>query len=651
MLKFFRKYNKLILVVGGSILMVLFLLPAGAGRMLGAGMSTTVARIDGRAVTHGERIEYAKKMQVIGVLAPELLDLTGVQSSNTDHWMLLVESARRAGLVGGPRDGIAFIPEMAEHAVDWNTYLVSLQDPQTAAQRRANRPQFVQQRIEIFNASRQQLIGTSESEFFVDTALAEARGVFRLLELNNTSTIFSTRAAVELGKRLADTALVSYASVPAGSLTASMEVTPEELEAHFEEYKAVDPAQNPLGIGYLQQDKIDVEWLTIDRIALESRLPLDPIEVNKYWRQNQDLFPGAFDSVRVRVEVAYRRQRADSVIARINDLIRRRLHASTASLPGGRYKELPADWDTRKPSLSDMARELESRVVEEFNLAAGLPVVTHAGPAHRQTLMQLQALEGIGRAYMRLGEGMAIDFPQLSLSVRELAGESRFAVQQGLVHGPMQSNNGSQYYFRVTAVRPSSPPDSLAEVREKTLADVRILRGMERLEDTKDEYVQRALSQGLEIVAGSVLGGSYVPDVEVTRQTVRHAGTREQFPLLDNPTFRDAVMDVAQRLDPTKVGDELNAADRTLAVAVPEAKSLLVVQIERYRPLTAERFRELAIQIRVLANAELIAGEPFETYTFDTLSKRLKFEIVGGSEDSESSSRRDEPDTEPAGQG
>lgn len=634
MLKFFRKYNKIILVVGGSILMVLFLLPAGMSRMLGGGgLTSAAARVGGRTVTLGEYNDTGRRLQFVNAIAPELLQLTGVESNNSEHWLLLTEAARRSGLVGGPSDGEGFIPQMAETAVEWTIFLLTQQNPESATRLRAQRDQAVQRQAEYMQSVRSQAIEGGSAEF-VDTTLAQARGVLRLLELNNTASLFSTRAAISLAKRLGDSASVTFASIPAGGLTASMELSEEELQEHFEKYKAVDAATDPYGIGYLQPDQVGIEWLTIDRIAIESRLPLDPIEVNKFWRQNRTRFPNDFEASRVAVETAFRTERANTVFDRLNDLIRRKLHASTASLGTGRYKDLPEDWASRGPTFEEIASELETRIAAEFNLGAGLRVLNVGGPLERQSVDQLRSLASIGQSSLRINDNSAIPFADYVMSVRELAGENRFNVQQGLVYGPLVNAGRSQFYFRINSVRPSGPPDSLAEVRTRVIPDLRILRGMQMLEEQADEYRARAISQGIASLA-DVPGAGYVTSVLVTRQTVRHETTQETFSMLNVPEFRDAVMDAAEKLDPTRPATELPVEERVVATTVPSAKSLVVVEIQRFRPLTAERFREISVPVRYLANTIETAGDPFDAYTFESLAARLDFQRLSRADDDE----------------
>ncbi|PKL33705.1 MAG: hypothetical protein CVV40_00460, partial [Planctomycetes bacterium HGW-Planctomycetes-2] len=424
MLKFFRRYNKIILVVGGSILMVLFLLPTGMNRILGAGTGATEATLDGRSVTRGEMIEAARDLQIVAQFTPALIEILGLDNRNADHWFLLTQCAARAGLVGGPADGHEFITRMAETTYQWRLLQAGQFDPQLAAQYRTQREAIVQNLISSTESARDQYLATSPNPESLDRALAHAYGVFRLLELNTTAEVYSTNDAIDLAKRIFDTATISYAAIPAGTVGIEIEPTTEDLQAHFEEYKAIDRATDPMGVGYLMPNLVDVEWLTMDRAAAEARLTLDPIEVNKYWRQNRDFFPGEFAEAQPEVEKAFRRVRSDALFARINELIRRRLHSSTASLPQqGKFKVLPADWETTRPALDTLAREVSEAVAPEFGLGPGQELMTVGGPLRKISAENLQLITGIGQSKHIINSSTSVTFAQYAFNVRELGGD------------------------------------------------------------------------------------------------------------------------------------------------------------------------------------------------------------------------------------
>ena len=99
MLKFLRKYNKFILVIGGSLLMVAFLAPQ-AIQQIGKIQNRTVATMDGRNVKERELFEAASELRAVNALggtggtATALLNLSQGSGSDADlHWYLLPKEA------------------------------------------------------------------------------------------------------------------------------------------------------------------------------------------------------------------------------------------------------------------------------------------------------------------------------------------------------------------------------------------------------------------------------------------------------------------------------------------------------------------------------------------------------------------------------
>ncbi len=103
MLKFLRKYDKWILAVGGSLLMVAFLLPQALQQLGQSGGERVVATFAGGTVTAQERIDANTRVRFLASAAGPVLAQLGVNEA--DHWVMLVDEARRGGFIGGPETG------------------------------------------------------------------------------------------------------------------------------------------------------------------------------------------------------------------------------------------------------------------------------------------------------------------------------------------------------------------------------------------------------------------------------------------------------------------------------------------------------------------------------------------------------------------
>lgn len=193
MTKTLRKYQKWILVVGGSLLMVTFLV---SGPMRGFGKDPsgrTYATLGGKDVTAGDYDMSRSHFDVLREAARPAMALLGIE--NSDHWFLLVHEAKAGGFVGHAGDGRDFIPELAEMCVevieqgDMRTRFELMQKPEL---RKEYVGSFVQ-RLESAGARDRHSVAYTREGF--ELALAELRGVYRMLAADNGAVRLSERAA------------------------------------------------------------------------------------------------------------------------------------------------------------------------------------------------------------------------------------------------------------------------------------------------------------------------------------------------------------------------------------------------------------------------------------------------------------------------
>lgn len=609
MLKFLRRYNKAILMVGGSFLMVLFLLPSTTRQLGQSALARAVAYMDGQKVTITDVQEAVRELQMLEAFNPGLVKGLGIER-NPEHWLLLVHEARRAGFIGGPKEARKDLPA---NVID--------------------------------------MLRASASESRIDQMLANLRGVLRLVSSSSTASLFSSRESIELGHRMLDTATINVVLVPASKIGDTLPPPDEAtLAAHFEKYRDVDPTKpESLGLGYRRPDAVQIEWLTIDRSSIESAFTPDPIEVNKYWRQNQAKFSGDFATAKPQVESEFKKSQIDQTMTRVVDVLKRELFKSTAGLPAdGAYKTLPADWASKMPAFSTLSSLADAELRKQFpSLAQGPTAVASDGTWRSGT--DLSRLPNVGFSFLEQGNGSRIMFSQLALMTRELDGPPLAGIQNNMVYGPLKDFRGSYHYFRVLASRKAGPPASLDEVRDAVTRDVRVTMGLEKLKSEADQYRERAIADGLDALATST-GNVVRTGVEVTGQMVRATvGGQAADPTLDSPEVRDAVMALAGKLDPKVDATTLDPATRTLAVPSQKARGLVVAQVIRFRPMTAELFRTSASAIAEYASREYNAEGIVKAFSFERLSERHDFKEVEGTKKAKTPEESEKPAPAPLG--
>lgn len=633
MLKFFRKYNKIILVFGGTILMVLFLLPSGMSSLMGGGRGATVARMDGRKISFADIQHAGAELQLVTGLLRESSILLGIDPRDPAAWIARTHEAEMAGLVGGPQDGRAFLAEAATFLFDWNLLVVQARFGLNNAQ------QLLDRREEILRdlyASNQQLFNAATAGMTVEQAelaLARAFGIYRMVQASNPSSILSRPEALRIAKNALDTVTVGTVIIP-GSKIASELPEPDEsrILEHFEKYRSVDRTSNPEGIGYLRPPAAVVEWLTIDRQGISDRLVLDPIEMNKYWRQNRARFPAEFAEARASVEIAYRAEQTQRALDRAAEVLRREIFRSTDGLPGNsRSKTLPENWAQRMPTLESLVTIVEQDLAKTFQLN-DLPrsIVRASGRSAWLDSSALAQAPGIGQSSYAAGRDNQVPFANLVLAAQELGGDEAFGIQQGLIYGPLlNQSNGNAFYFRILETRREGPPESVDSVREQVVNNIKLLDALERLRTETEVYRERAVADGLSILAGSY-GVSAQWGTQVTGNSVIDAGVSFADPRLNVPEFRTAVLDAARKLDPTQSTLAPDDPNRVIAMVLPTARGLVVAQIQRWRPATIEEYRDSSIRIRSLSVQRDPETNPLRNFEPETVAKRVGLKDIAG---------------------
>ncbi len=106
MVKVLRKYNKYILVVGGSLLMVAFLMPTAINELRTDPMKQVVAHIGDDGVRQRELFDAETNFRAVKTVMPAFLfGAIGTPIVDGAHWYLLAREARAGGFVGGEQDG------------------------------------------------------------------------------------------------------------------------------------------------------------------------------------------------------------------------------------------------------------------------------------------------------------------------------------------------------------------------------------------------------------------------------------------------------------------------------------------------------------------------------------------------------------------
>lgn len=657
MLKWLRKYNTWIMVVAGSLLMVTFLL-VEALQGLGQGSPrTAVLVVDGEKISAEKldkaRLEYAAVGEASGLSSG---GLRGFGIEDGTHWLLLTREAEAAGLVGGPADGERFIPVLAQQIVQARAFMM-----RDAAQMQQ---MLETQRTIIENAVEQVAGGPSRLDRDqVLTGLSKLQGVFRLRRSYQRVPRLSDRRLVSEFRELEDSAAVDYVFVPAERELRNVErPTDAQIAAHFEQYKDVkasDAAEsdqsdeqlkdNPFGFGYRLADRLKLEYLIVSRKAAESAVSPDLVEVQKRFRRK---YPDAqmpegvtADQELALIEAEVKAEQADRVMRAAEQAIRAEFDRALRNLPqSGVYRRLPEDWSQSRPSLPAMRDLVVTRVQESTGAKIEPPVVQIRGEWATQS--DVAKLDQIGNSFVMRGP-RGVPFTEIAMSVRELAGDSSIPLQVGVLGEPMTTRSGDRVFFVITDARKASPPESIDLVQTQVVSDLMRLEAFNRLSANMDELRSQAVQGGLESLsikpedAASMGGVVLAADLPVNKATVRRdfiGGTAPNLNDVDHPPFRNAVLESAKNLDPTKALDDASAQDRFAAAAIPASLGIGIAKITGLNPVTAERLRVQQARAVEQVTRELMGlSADNDPFSLKSLRARLKVEDLRKGDDRDQS--------------
>ncbi len=653
MLKAIRKYNKLILGVGGTLLLIAFLMPQAIQQLGQASQGKTVGTMGGHKITLAEHDRATRELKAVEDFYGELsafgvgYPLGGLdRDEKVAHWMLLTHEAEQAGMVGGADEGAQLLPLFAQQIVrngyeqlygsQANRYMQT--NPEEVRTREAEALQFLG-RIKLQVANQARLM---ETEF--DQTLAKLQGVLRMLNAYRFAERLSDSQTMLIAQRLGDSVIVDSATLSARRLMdKTLEPTPEQLREHFEKFRSLRIGEGEFGIGYKLPPRVKITWIEISPREIRNALTVSLIEATKLWKQNRDRFPGEFEAERQRLDDELKNAQLEKVIGTAESVVRSAILSAVRTLEmDGEYRVLPDDWAERRPDFIKIADQVVATVQDTHGVTIPTPAVYVRDKSWLDGTM-LGRQPGIGTSTVRFGRQTA-RFPELVMAVRELSGESILGLQVGVPSTDLvlESPDRSRYYFNVLDAAAESVPDSPEDLLDpdRLVIDWRALHKYQDLTSKADEFAGVVEAEGLATFAESF--GEFVPTSNIegyepdpqprvtvrTRGRITSEGTSGLAGGLDNnETVIREVLARAATIDPLSPIEGVPLADRIVVVPVPELLAVLVSQIQRIEPLTRELMPVFARYVQQEHIRETFpSGMPIP-YRYDILRQRHAFAL------------------------
>lgn len=638
-LAFMRRYNKIIMVGAGVFLMIAFLIP-GALQRLGRNVDRRVMfYLDEKPVRGKVYFRAQRELQLLEMLGvPIAEDIEGVlgidRIAGPEHWIMLKRLAEEGGYVGSVAQG--------------RELFVRSSDPRLTEDVQA------QLRLMFDRASRR--AGLSEED--AGRVGAYYGGVMRLLTAYAQAAKVSPLRTIAFADRLEDDVVADVLFVPPAQVLDEVQTPPvAELAQLAYEHRDELPGSGEFGIGYRQPAQMKYEYLAIREQVVEQTADIDPIIARKHFLLNQEKYAQGvnkpvnevtYDEVRRKVISDLRRDQVDQKLNEIERFVIDELSRARKGLPtDGRHYVLPEDWSERQVGFEALAGE----IAQEFGIDRP-EVVRRAG--------DWTAIESLGggadtveASFLTIGKEQ-VDLADLLLRLKEVGEVEEGSYQVGIAIGPLHDNLGNSYMVRVLAARPARPvmpamPEDVEdptawlvaqwdqlepEVQQQITQDARELRAYEVLAAQQDAWRQRALDEGLEVVAENtqamLVRGRRIPRARWDGSTpsVDNVGTNEQ--------FVEALHQVVSAVPPTaNVAEQLPLPQRTVVEPIPAKRGLALAQVTAREPLTDRDYRlqvALGLSQRVVTSerADLSVREPF---SFVALAERMEFRPAGRQRD------------------
>lgn len=640
MLKFIRKYQLIVLAVGGSLLMVVFLLQPVLQQLTPDPRKQVVATIGGpkgTRITMGEQVRANIELDMLERFLPEIFTLLGIEPEHkTAHWILLKHEAERVGVMGVQQDGTDWIPELAFGIVLVQAQLMRQMGQTVTAEQMNDALVMTTENLQL---RRSTLIrgtpGLSEQVF--SEILSKARGVARLRRLYSSAPRLSEPQALRALERLGVRVLTDQVVLgPELVLDEIPEPTDGELAAHLDRFRNNRPGDtegSEFGFGYLLPARVKMEWLTLDPMRIAEVVEADPVLVRRRWQTDHASTP--FEEARSEIARAIREEKVSQILSEADETIRGEMLSLLRGVEReGIYRALPRDWTP--PDLERIAQDVVASVSERHGVRIPLPAVVRRTDAWL-TPAQIQQLPGVGRAMYRVGN-RNIPVASIPSMVRGVGEDRSVAVQPGVpIIDPVAEGAGrTRYYITVLDARGESPPDGVDEIRETLVRDLKNYRAFQRLAERADEFADLARAGGIPAVADlfrSDDGQSRVlvrENILVSRDGLAPATQSFQDSRANVEGFRRAVLELGRELDPTAPADTLPPSESVVVVPLPSTRVVAVARVRAKIPPTLEEFRRFEQGLvaqeatRMIEEGETEGG-PLE---FARLSARLGFSEV-----------------------
>jgi len=657
MFNFLRKYNKIILAVFGSLLMVAFLIEGTVSMWQQQQRAQPIGAIGDRALTLEDRRQASMEIRLLQAARPPGDPFNLVTGNDPLRWLLMQEEARALGLYASPAEVQVLYESTRLSDAGFRANLLDEFRVSEAMVRQALKRWLIAQR---YVALIKGLSPLSPDELGQRTQMAFMSMLRSGNQVNPDELAEMVHGKPRVSRRLTEhliadhlaSARITMAAVPADRLLEEVpEPDDETVRRLFERYRDELPGEGaPWGLGYRYPDRLKLSVLTLPFQQLFGAVSVDYADIVAYYDENPGEFlpeeaeeageeedgdeedggedqtpePRPLAEVQQRIERKLRREAARKLGERIARFARAELLEQARTFPREQgYRQLPPDWEPAAlEAIADTIRE-------RFGIE---PDVRHP---HETWLTPeaLAELPSLGNATLT-GETRTA-FADYALTCRELEPDPdnplvTRRLQAHLPSEPLVGPSGNWSIFRVEEAIPEHSPESLEEVGERVRRDARRIAAYELLtsEARRTHWLEQARAMRLETLAESH-GLQRRSPPPFPRRVAAGSGAVD---IPDVPgvgrsrAFVDAVFQLA--LDVHQAGGgEAPARERIAAIGVKQAQALMLVRLEAYEPVDRETFEQVLTSpiAQTWIQDMLSFPDDADPLTVEAISQRIGF--------------------------
>lgn len=668
MMKFLRKYNRRILAIVVILVLVSWLIGAPLRELLspdpskqpvGTAFGATILSRDLHPASNDTIL-----LDELGIpwRTPSLFPVPDARPLQILHWHLLVEEARRAGIVVPDAD------------IDEFFQLRGIQPVQIDAIRRER----------------------SVSPRQIRAAIADYLAVLRCGAMATAVTAPTDRQIRHFIRDTKDKIDVRAILFRARNFVNNDDpLAPEALQAHFDAHKDRLPAEDEMGFGYKWPRRVRVEYIAARVAEVTPLIQVTDDEIRQYYRKNKDkpefsrrerkmptttqaatTAPTApewvtrqmtYSEARDQIE---RTLKENAAIARINaamEALAAELARPWSAAPRGQdgYKQAP-------PEV--MAPDYLPALKERFEKQFGLPLTFRQTDllteetARREELIGTASTTGEGQDRLTFAE-YAFRVPGFFEATT--AGETalrlaRYQTPDTPLINTSRGRSWDRFIFRVVDIRPPEVPQSIDEVRAKVEQDLRERRAydvaaarakefyhsarnvgvdaaFEAAADLRDPRIKNAVqpvtlpnlvrresmmvSNTNEFTAAAVAGKSTLQPPFISPLLERSALFADKCFEMVSPLFSPPDVELPPTTRPVASAPPAEASKRTVTIfAIPKHRAWAVAELTSARPVREDEFQSTAFdEARQMLTMERMVALRAMWFSPEAIQKRCQF--------------------------